>query len=100
VLAALSGLWMTVFYPRPVGDGEVLLVVRLIFGSAMLASIALAVFAIRRRDIPSHSAWMTRGYAIGLGAGTQVLTHLPWILLFGTPRRVASHGAHDGGLGD
>ena len=24
---------------------------------------------------------MMRGYAIGLGAGTQVLTHLPWFLL-------------------
>jgi hypothetical protein len=23
---------------------------------------------------------MTRAYAIGLGAGTQVLTHLPWVL--------------------
>jgi uncharacterized membrane protein len=85
VLVALSGLWMTVFYPRPVGDGEVLLVVRLIVGSAMLASIVLAVIAIRRRDIPSHSAWMTRAYAIALGAGTQVLTLLPWSLLVGTP---------------
>ena len=26
---------------------------------------------------------MTRGYAIALGAGTQVLTLLPWSLLFG-----------------
>lgn len=26
---------------------------------------------------------MTRAYAIGLGAGTQVLTHLPWFLLVG-----------------
>jgi hypothetical protein len=28
---------------------------------------------------------MMRGYAIGLGAGTQVFTHVPWFLLFGTP---------------
>ena len=28
---------------------------------------------------------MTRGYAIGLGAGTQVFTFLPWTLLFGVP---------------
>jgi uncharacterized membrane protein len=83
VLVALSGLWMTVFYPRPVGDGEALLVVRLIFGSAMLASIVLAVYAIRRRDFPRHGAWMTRGYAIALGAGTQVFTMLPWVLVFG-----------------
>ncbi len=53
------------------------------FGSAMLASIVLAVLAIRRRDIPTHSAWMMRGYAIALGAGTQALTLLLWILLFG-----------------
>jgi len=26
---------------------------------------------------------MTRAYAIGLGAGTQVLTHLPWFVLVG-----------------
>jgi hypothetical protein len=28
---------------------------------------------------------MIRGYAIGQGAGTQAFTHLPWILLLGTP---------------
>src|SRR6266702_854465 len=68
---------------RPAGDGESLVVVRLIFGSAMLASIVLAVFAIRRRDFPGHGAWMTRGYAIALGAGTQVFTMLPWVVIFG-----------------
>jgi hypothetical protein len=26
---------------------------------------------------------MTRAYAIGMGAGTQVLTHLPWFILIG-----------------
>ena len=83
VLVALSGLWMTVFYPRPPGDGESLEVVRFIVGSAMLASIVLAVFAIRRRDFKGHSAWMTRGYAIALGAGTQTLTMLPWVVIFG-----------------
>jgi hypothetical protein len=49
----------------------------------MLASIVLAVVAIRRRDFISHGAWMTRGYAIALGAGTQVFTILPWVLIFG-----------------
>jgi hypothetical protein len=49
----------------------------------VLASIVLAVLAIRRRDFPSHGAWMTRGYAIALGAGTQVFTMLPWVLVFG-----------------
>src|SRR6202165_1951974 len=86
VLVALSALWMSVFYPRPPGDGESLVVVRLIFGSVMLACIVLAVFAIRRRDFPSHGARMTRGYAIALGAGTQVFTMLPWVLVFGPIR--------------
>jgi len=49
----------------------------------MLASIVLAVLAIRRRDFTSHGAWMTRGYAIALGAGTQAFTMLPWVLIFG-----------------
>jgi len=82
-LVALSGLWMNFFYPRPAGDGESLVLVRLIFGLAMLASIVLAVLAIRRRDFTSHGAWMTRGYAIALGAGTQVFTMLPWVVVFG-----------------
>ncbi|HXV43562.1 MAG TPA: DUF2306 domain-containing protein, partial [Anaerolineae bacterium] len=85
LVAALSGLWMTLFYPWPAGDGELVYGLRLLFGSAMVMSIVLGVAAIRRRDIVQHSAWMIRGYAIGLGAGTQVLTHLPWFLILGTP---------------
>jgi uncharacterized membrane protein len=81
LLAALSGLWMAHFYPWPAGDGELVYVERLVFGSAMVASIVLAVDAIRRRAFVSHGEWMIRAYAIGMGAGTQVLTHLPWFLL-------------------
>ena len=84
--AALSGLWMTLFYPWPAGDGVILYGERLLFGSAMLISVSLGVVALWRRDYTSHGEWMMRGYAIGLGAGTQVLTHLPWMLLFGTPQ--------------
>src|SRR2546428_10145790 len=83
VLVALSGLWMNFFYARPPGDGESLVVVRLIVGSLMLASIVLAVLAIRRRDFTSHGAWMTRAYALALRAGTQTLTMLPWVVIFG-----------------
>jgi uncharacterized membrane protein len=85
LVAALSGLWMTHFYPWPEGDGAVLYVLRLVFGSAMVISIVLGLDAIRRRDFASHGAWMMRGYAIGMGAGTQVLTHLPWFILVGRP---------------
>jgi len=85
LMAALTGLWMAHFYPWPEGDGVVLYVLRLVFGTAMGVSIVLGVDAIRRRDFTAHGAWMIRGYAIGMGAGTQVLTHLPWFLLVGKP---------------
>jgi hypothetical protein len=76
---------MTQFYPWPDGDGELLYGLRLLFGSAMVLSIVLGADAIRRRDIVRHRAWMIRGYAIGMGAGTQFLTHLPWVLILGAP---------------
>ena len=85
LVAALTGLWMAHFYPWPEGDGEVLYLLRLVFGSGMALSIVLGVDAIRRRDFASHGAWMIRGYAIGMGAGTQVLTHVPYFLLVGKP---------------
>jgi uncharacterized membrane protein YozB (DUF420 family) len=85
LVAALTGLWMAHFYPWPEGDGEALYAIRLVFGSAMVVSIVLALAAVRRRDFKAHGRWMIRAYAIGLGAGTQVLTHLPWFILFGKP---------------
>ena len=81
LVAALTGLWMAHFYPWPEGDGLGVYVERLVFGTAMVVSIVLGIVAVLRRDFVSHGAWMTRAYAIGLGAGTQVLTHLPWFIL-------------------
>ena len=83
--AALSGLWMAHFYPWPEGDGFGLYVERLVFGTSMVVSIVLGIDAARRRQFAAHGAWMIRAYAIGLGAGTQVLTHLPWFILVGKP---------------
>jgi uncharacterized membrane protein len=72
--AALAALWMTLFYPTQTGTGELLFLFRLGFGSAMTASIVLAFKAIRRHDVVQHRVWMTRAYALGLGAGTQAFT--------------------------
>lgn len=83
ILAALSGMWMAVFYALPEGDGPALMVLRLVVGSAMVASIVLGFRAILRRDFSTHSAWMTRGFALGLGAGTQVILLIPGGLIFG-----------------
>ena len=59
--------------------------IRLIVGTGMVVAIVLGVAAALRRDFARHRAWMMRGYAIGLGAGTQVLTHVPWVVAFGVP---------------
>lgn len=86
VVAALSGIWMTLVYAIPVAlQGELLLLVRLVAGTALLAAIVLAVVAAMRGDTARHRAWMIRAYALGLGAGTQVLMLLPWMLLVGAP---------------
>lgn len=80
LVVALSGLWMTQFYPPANFDGPVLYGIRLVVGAAMAVFLCLGLVAVRRRDIPRHRAWMVRAYALGLGAGTQVFTHLPGVL--------------------
>ena len=87
LVVGLSGLWMTLFYPgtnSTAGAGALLLYVfRLLFGLGMVVSIVVGFVAIRRGDMIRHRAWMTRGYAIGLGAGTQVLTGMFGALIAG-----------------
>jgi uncharacterized membrane protein SirB2 len=83
LLAALSGLWMAVFYDLPPLDGPLLLVLRLVFGSAMVAFIILGFIAVRRRHYVRHSEWMARAYAIGIAQGTIVVVTIPWTLLVG-----------------
>ncbi len=92
LVAALTGLWMTRFYPPAAEDGPILDVIRYLFGSAMALFLVLGMVAIARRDFASHHAWMVRAYAIGMGAGTQVLTNVPYLLLVGTPRGLVRDG--------
>jgi uncharacterized membrane protein len=72
--AALSGLWLAGFYELPLRDFDLLTAFRFVFGSTMAVSLVLGATAVRRRDFARHGAWMTRGYAIGMGAGTQAVT--------------------------
>lgn len=86
MVAALSGLWMTVYYPIPSAlQGDLLLTVRVFVGLGMLVAITKAVAAVRAGDIAHHRVWMVRAYALGQGAGMQVLLLLPWMLLVGAP---------------
>ncbi len=83
LLSALSGLWLTLFLPRAALDGDALAGIRVVVGVAMIASLILGIAAIRRRDVVRHRAWMVRGYAIGMGAGTQFFTQVSWLVAIG-----------------
>ncbi|MBU1174914.1 MAG: DUF2306 domain-containing protein [Alphaproteobacteria bacterium] len=85
LLSAETGLHMTLVYDLPATDGEALNVIRVFVGVAMMISLVIGIAAARQGDIVTHRAYMIRAYAIALGAGTQVLTHLPYLLLIGTP---------------
>ncbi|MBL0886801.1 DUF2306 domain-containing protein [Myceligenerans indicum] len=78
---ALSGLWMTVFYDLPAKDTAVVNGARLAVGTFMLAALVLAVRALLRHDYVTHGAWMTRAYALAMGAGTQTLLLGPWFVI-------------------
>ena len=83
IVVALSGLWLAAFLPHPAGDGTLLLVIRLTFGSYMVLSLLLAIRALARRSFVAHGAWMTRAYALGVAAGTQAITVIPGSIVFG-----------------
>jgi uncharacterized membrane protein YozB (DUF420 family) len=88
LLVALTGLWMTLFYAPPDGTGVLLFVSRIVFGSAMLVSIVIGFVVILRRDVQGHRAWMARGYAIGLGAATQMLLLMVAEIVAGRPNEL------------
>lgn len=80
MLAALTGLWMTQFYPFIKYDGLVLYWIRMAVGVSMFFCIVIGVHAVQARNFKTHGAWMMRAYGLGIGAGTQVLTHIPWFV--------------------
>ncbi|MCP2281887.1 putative membrane protein (DUF2306) [Promicromonospora umidemergens] len=86
---ALTGLWMTAFYDLPAKDTVVVNGVRYVVGTVMVVAIVLAVRAVLRRDFMTHSAWMTRAYALAMGAGTQAVLLGPYTLVVGTPGPVS-----------
>jgi uncharacterized membrane protein len=71
---ALSALWLTLVFPRQPGTGVLAYLFRLAFSLSMVTSLVLGLTAVRRREITRHRAWMTRAYALALGAATQVFT--------------------------
>jgi hypothetical protein len=85
-IAAITGLWMTHYYSFPDDlQGVLLYIVRILVGVAMIAFILLGLSSILKKRIEQHKAWMIRAYALGQGAGTQVLITIPWLLTIGEP---------------
>ena len=60
-------------------------VARGFFGVVLLVALAMAIVAIRRRDLVRHRAWMIRAYAVGMGLGTVALVYMPIYLVTGQP---------------
>ncbi|MHA6298349.1 DUF2306 domain-containing protein [Devosia sp. CAU 1758] len=85
VVAALSALWLTQFYPHLGSEGPLLYWFRLAAGSGMLIFLLHGFNAARQRRFDAHRASMIRAYALGLGASTQMLIGIPWMLLLGEP---------------
>lgn len=83
LVAAFSGIWMATAYAIVPADTALLHVFRLLAGAGMALSLVLGYAAIRGGDVETHQGWMRRAYALGQGAGTQAITQLPIILLFG-----------------
>ncbi len=89
LLVTITGLWMTHYYPWPEADGIVLYWIRLVVGTAMLIFLTLSIRSLRLRQFQNHGDWMLRAYALGMGAGTQPFTHLPFLALVGVPGETA-----------
>ncbi len=86
ILTALTGAWLAQWSLIPSElQGELLYLVRLVVASAMALAITLAVGAVQQGHLTQHRGWMIRAYALGQGAGTQVIIMLPFTLLFHAP---------------
>lgn len=84
-ISAISGLWMAQFYKLPAHDGVILYYERLLVGFLMIFALIAGYYYSQKRDFSKHRDFMIRAYAIGMGAGTQVITNAPWMILIGPP---------------
>jgi uncharacterized membrane protein YozB (DUF420 family) len=83
LVAALTGLWLALFLPRSDIDSDLLAAIRVAVAAAIGTALVLGFRAVRRRDFRRHRAWMIRGYAIAMGAGTQFFTQAFWLIAVG-----------------
>lgn len=81
MLAALSGIWLTVQHPDL--SSAVLYWGRIAAGCFWAFALVAGLDAHARRDSRAHAAWMIRAYALALPAGTLGFIMLPILLIFG-----------------
>lgn len=89
LVAALSALWLTQFFPPNVSDGPLLYWFRLAAGSAMIWFLVQGYVAATRRQIPLHRTHMIRAYALGIGTSTQIVVGIAYIVAFGPLQPIA-----------
>lgn len=86
IISAITGLWMTHhFFFSDNLQGTLLYSVRIVVSISMITFILVGLIAAMKKKIVSHRAWMIRAYALGQGAGTQVIISIPWFLIIGEP---------------
>jgi uncharacterized membrane protein YozB (DUF420 family) len=56
---------------------------RVAAGAALIVALVVALWWIRRGNVPAHRAWMIRAYAIGMGSGAVSIVFFPIFLVLG-----------------
>jgi hypothetical protein len=83
LVAALSGIVMTLTFPQEPSNGPLLQGLRLAFGAAWAGWLVLAYLAIRAGDVPLHRAQMARAMAVAFGGATSAPLLGLWLLAGG-----------------
>lgn len=80
-VAAVTGIWMNLVFPM---GGILKYLGGYFFGVMVLMGVALGFRAIRRGDVATHRAWMSRAFAVAIAAGVQRLLMEVWLNMTGT----------------
>ncbi len=83
LVVALTAIWSNQFFPPSATDGQVIYVARIVVGIAMIFCFLLGFLNIRRQNIRAHRTWMMRGFALGIGPGTQAILAILWTISVG-----------------
>ena len=95
VIGGLSGVWMTLAHVEI--SSPLLLIGRLLFGTAMATFAIFAIWEAMHRNLISHRNWIIRSYAIAFNAASLPLLTLsisPVILIVGEAVPIIEDAIH------